>query len=180
MELTKNYTHNPDGDSNYKDGINISHDIAIDGKGHTINGNNHARIFNIANAAVILKNINFINGNADSGGAIYCENGNLTIINCNFSNNNAYDNELEGGAIDFAGDELSIDNSIFANNTATLNSGAINFNGISLSINNTEFKSNKAEEFAGAIGVDEASDIKIINTNFDNNNALIFLIMLSV
>ena len=171
LELTKNYTYNPDGDSDYKDGINISHDIAIDGKGYTINGNNQARIFNIANAAVTLKNINFINGNADSGGAIYCENGNLTIINCNFSNNNAYDSELEGGAIDFAGDELSIDNSIFANNTAALNSGAINFNGISLSIKNTEFKSNKAEEFAGAIGVDEASDIKIINTNFDNNNA---------
>ena len=80
LELTKNYTYNPDVDLDYKDGINITKDITVDGKGYTIDGNGQSRIFNIANATVTLKNINFINGNADLGAAICFENGNLTII----------------------------------------------------------------------------------------------------
>ena len=98
-----------------KDGINITKDITVDGKGYTIDGNSQSRIFNIVNATVTLKNINFINGYADSGAAICCNGGNLTIIGCNFLNNNAYDPNMEGGAVDFMGNDLAIDNSIFAN-----------------------------------------------------------------
>ena len=89
LELTKNYTYNPDVDLDYKDGINITKDITVEGNGYTIDGNGQSRIFNIVNATVTLKNINFINGNASSGGAICFERGNLTIIGCNFLNNNA-------------------------------------------------------------------------------------------
>lgn len=47
-----------------KKGILISKSIVIDGKGHTINANKISRIFNITADNVILRNINFINGNA--------------------------------------------------------------------------------------------------------------------
>lgn len=171
LELTKNYTYNPDVDLDYKDGINITKDITVDGKGYTIDGNSQSRIFNIVNATVTLKNINFINGYADSGAAICCNGGNLTIIGCNFLNNNAYDPNMEGGAVDFMGNDLAIDNSIFANNEAALNSAAISFSGNSLLVNNSEFKSNRAKEFAGAVGVEDAVDVRFINTEFYNNSA---------
>ena len=64
------------------------------------------------------------------------------------------------------GNDLAIDNSIFANNEAALNSAAISFSGNSLLVNNSEFKSNRAKEFAGAVGVDDAFDVRFINTEF--------------
>ena len=78
---------------------------------------------------------------------------------------------MEGGAVDFMGNDLAIDNSIFANNEAALNSAAISFSGNSLLVNNSEFKSNRAKEFAGAVGVEDAVDVRFINTEFYNNSA---------
>ena len=45
-------------------GIVISKSITIDGAGHTIDANHSSRIFNVTAGNVVLKNINFINGNA--------------------------------------------------------------------------------------------------------------------
>lgn len=76
-------------------GILINKTIIIDGNGHTISGNNASRIFNISADNVIIKNINFINGNPIAkyfskdigGGAIYWNGANGIVENCNFSNN---------------------------------------------------------------------------------------------
>lgn len=76
-------------------GILINKTIIIDGNGHTISGNNASRIFNISADNVIIKNINFINGNPIAkyfskdigGGAIYWNGANGRVKNCNFSNN---------------------------------------------------------------------------------------------
>lgn len=86
-------------------GIIISKSITIDGDGHTIDGNRHdmdinssSRIFNITADNVILKNINFINGNAlgrydnldCGGGVIYWYGSNGQVLSCNFSNNTGF------------------------------------------------------------------------------------------
>lgn len=76
-------------------GILINKTITIDGNGHTLNGNHTSRMFNISADNVIIKNINFINGNAyglyfssnAGGGAIYWNGANGYIENCNFTNN---------------------------------------------------------------------------------------------
>ncbi len=76
-------------------GILISKSITIDGKGHTLDGNRLSRMFNITADNVIIKNINFINGNAygryfsneAGGGAIYWNGSDGFIENCNFTNN---------------------------------------------------------------------------------------------
>ena len=76
-------------------GILINKTIIIDGNGHTISGNNASRIFNISADNVVIKNINFINGNSIAkyfskdigGGAIYWNGANGMVKNCNFSNN---------------------------------------------------------------------------------------------
>ena len=76
-------------------GILINKSIVIDGNGHTLDGNNASRIFNISADNVVIKNINFINGNPIAkyfsndigGGAIYWNGANGIVKNCNFSNN---------------------------------------------------------------------------------------------
>ena len=45
INLTKNYTYDSDNDGNFKNGINITKSITINGNGHTIDGKNIARIF---------------------------------------------------------------------------------------------------------------------------------------
>ena len=96
LELDRDYTFQ--NSSNVQKGILISKSITIDGKGHTINANKVARVFNITADNVVLMNINFINGNAlgrydrldAGGGAIYWYGNHGTLLNCNFSNNSGY------------------------------------------------------------------------------------------
>lgn len=79
-------------------GILISKPITIDGAGHTLNGNKLSRIFNITADNVVLRNIDFINGNAYGryfskdigGGAIYWNGANGFVENCNFTANCGY------------------------------------------------------------------------------------------
>lgn len=168
LELTKNYTYNPDVDLDYKDGINITKDITVDGKGYTIDGNGQSRIFNIVNATVTLKNINFINGNASSGGAICFENGNLTIIGCNFSNNVGNGTSSMGGAIFFEGNDLLIADSKFMSNEA-YEYGAVFADSLTAEVRNTEFSKNGAEDY-GALAV-LGGDVLIDKCSFSNNSA---------
>ena len=92
VELNRNYTF-IEGVDSLTNGISITRDITIDGKGHTIDGSNLARIFSITTNGVTLKNINFVNGYASHGGAIYNNVGSgFKLINCTFENNVAYNN----------------------------------------------------------------------------------------
>ena len=103
VTLNRNYTYNgvDNYDAAFKKGIVLNRPVTIDGQGHTLNGNNLSRIFYINDInGIVIKNINFINGNAGEGrqgGAIYL--GDITknyrVINCNFTNNTA----IYGGAM---------------------------------------------------------------------------------
>ena len=168
LELTKNYTYNPDVDLDYRDGINITKDITVDGKGYAIDGNGQSRIFNIANATVTLKNINFINGNASLGAAICFENGNLTIIGCNFSNNVGNGTSSMGGAIFFEGNDLLIADSKFMSNEA-YEYGAVFADSLTAEVRNTEFSKNAAEDY-GALAV-LGGDVLIYKCSFADNSA---------
>lgn len=76
-------------------GILISKAITIDGAGHTLDGRQLSRMFNITADNVTIKNINFINGNAFGryftqyvgGGAIYWSGDNGILLNSNFTSN---------------------------------------------------------------------------------------------
>ena len=75
-------------------GIIISKPITIDGAGHTLDGCELSRMFNVTSDNVTLRNINFVNGNAfgryyavAGGGAVYWNGSNGLIENCNFKNN---------------------------------------------------------------------------------------------
>ena len=167
LPLEKNYTYNGVGQT-----INISKGMTIDGQGHTIDANGQIAIFNITgNSHVILKDITFVNGHGDYGGAIKVNPGSsVEIINCKFINNNATNS---GGAIYIvAGDTdviSKITNSIFENNTA-INGGAIYSNSNKTAITGTTFTENYA--YNDGAGLYLAGDYcNLDNSTFTDNVA---------
>ena len=110
--LEKNYKQT---DNNVT--IIINKSLTIDGKGHTLDGNNKDRILKIRSDNVTLKNITFINARAyrHAGGAVDWTGNNASIINCTFSNCRA---PYAGGAVAFNGNNLTVINSVFSNNRA--------------------------------------------------------------
>ena len=151
--LSHNYTYNNATDSAFTSGIRISHDLTVYGNGVTIDGNKLARIFQVTDSSlnVIFYNINFINGKADRGGAIYEGN----AYNCTFTGNTA---EYHGGAI-YVGNAY---NCTFTGNNATDRGGAIAYG----NAYNCTFIGNTASE-GGAI----SGSVNAYNCNFSGNNA---------
>ena len=151
--LSHNYTYNNATDSAFTSGIRISRDLTVYGNGVTIDGNKLARIFQVTDSSlnVIFYNINFINGKADRGGAIYEGN----AYNCTFTGNTA---EYHGGAI-YVGNAY---NCTFTGNNATDRGGAIAYG----NAYNCTFIGNTASE-GGAI----SGSVNAYNCNFSGNNA---------
>lgn len=164
IELKKNYTYNNATDFDFKNGIDITKDTTINGNGFTINGNNSAKIFNVASGVTLtLKNIKLINANSTTGGAIYST-GNLTLINVTFTQNNGH----IGGAIYSIRGTVTIINSTFDKNTAESSGGVINSGG-NITVINSTFTNNNAAATGGAIFGNK--NITITNSNFTNNTA---------
>ncbi len=63
----------------------ITSDIAIEGNGFEINGGNRNRIFHIDRGELMLNHITLVNGKDSKGGAIFNDNGTLTVTNMYFS-----------------------------------------------------------------------------------------------
>jgi hypothetical protein len=105
INLNKNYAY-ANGDS--KEGVLINKSISINGNGMVLDGKDTSRIFKIIEAydendnddtgnGVLIKNLAFINGKSENGGAIYIGHDliiipdksytdNTTVKNCNFMN----------------------------------------------------------------------------------------------
>ena len=172
IELNSSYTFSDtDNVSVGTDGIDITKDVTIDGKGYTLDASNKASIFKIANNAhVILKNIVFSNGNATNGGAIYVEAGStIEVINCTFQNNFASN---DGGAIYMADDSLTststIYDSTFTLNIAANNGGAI-YTASTLNVTLSDFSYNNASNSGGSMYVGGA--VHISRSTFDHESA---------
>ena len=170
LELTNDYTYT-DLDEKFVNGIIISKDnFTIDGQGHTIDGAGLARIFNITANNVTLKNINFINGNASYGGAIFWDSGTEgKIIESTFKNNNVIG---RGGAIEIVNaSNCKIKDCTFNNNKANRSAGAIYVNNCTyITIDNSKFENNQVKHSGGAIYFNGNNGI-ITNSNFTNNKA---------
>ena len=167
--LTLNKSYKCNGESE----ITIKGPITIYGNGHTLDGNHEARIFYAYVTKVVVRDIIFVNGHADYGGAM--DGG--TAINCTFTNNTA---DASGGAVistnaknctftnnhaDSNGGAMDGDtatNCTFTNNTADADGGAMYFaNAI-----NCTFTKNTAYSFGGAMNGGTAT-----NCTFTNNTA---------
>lgn len=148
--LEKDYEYG----SGQNKGVVISKSMTIDGAGHTLNGNKLSRMFNVTADNVILKNINFINGNAygryfsneAGGGAIYWNGANGYIENCRFTNNTGYGIEEDP----FDQEEVTVDENgmiihfyrVRPLGAKTNEGGAIVWNGTNGTVSKCVFKSN--------------------------------------
>ena len=116
ITLDKNYTYNPDIDSDFKNGVKIYRTVTIIGNGYTIDGAGQARILDLQQGKTTLKNITFKNGSQSyffGGGAIRCV-ALVEINNCTFINNHA----PSGGAVQLQGWDNVISDCVFIGNTA--------------------------------------------------------------
>ena len=114
VDLTQNYKFNNETDAS--SGIVIGKDnFVLNGNGHTIDGNNQSRLFNIIANNVTLNDLILINGNYGMCGGIRAE-GTITLNNVTFINN--YANE-QGGAIGVTpGTTIICNNTKFIDNYA--------------------------------------------------------------
>ena len=168
-------------------------DTVIDGGGRiTLDGQNAVRILSfdhddsMVNATrVTLQNLSLVNGKAvptqaiptapapcsqgwndGEGGALYMRDGNLTVVNCTFSNNQAapLGPDTGGGAIYIFGSKNGavIAGSAFTNNAAS-NAGAVGALFAQLAIYNSLFQGNTATGHGA--NDDDSSQCSVINNN---------------
>ena len=199
INLDKNYAY-ANGDS--KEGVLINKSISINGNGMVLDGKDTSRIFKIieaydendnddtGNGVVLIKNLAFINGKSENGGAIFVGSEydpwgtiSLNISDCEFKNNNAIDIPVKddetpatgnGGAIYSTGN-VDIRNSKFIQNNAAKEGGAIFTQEYitdysKMNVLNSNFTNNKAER-GGAIC---SPSLKVSNSNFIDNYASIY------
>ena len=163
--LDKNYKYLESDDM--LDGLIINKTLTIDGQGHTINGSNLARAFNVSANNVIIKNINFIDCSAiKEGGAIYWFGVDGSVSGCNFTDCSA---EF-GGAIEWY--EIangSVSGCIFTNCNAKDCGGAIIWFGVDGSVSGCSF-ANCSSSSGGAVYW--ALKGSICGCNFTNCNAV--------
>lgn len=185
VKLKYDYSYDDEYDFQFsKNGIYITHELNIDGGGHTIyaNGKPNFYVLNTSNE-VKISNLNFINiyspdylKNAGSISDHYCagsiyNDGNLYLENCTFTN---YYVTGEGGVIYNSNDpsaSLYINNCTFINNSVFENGwggGAImSYN--DLIIENCKFY-NCSAKYGGAIQTHKKT--YIYNCYFENNTAI--------
>ncbi|WP_058738266.1 Ig-like domain-containing protein [Methanobrevibacter millerae] len=117
-----------------------------------------------------FKGNNVTNSVYGQGGAIDSDSTGNTIINSNFTNNNAFD----GGAIHIGSDSghTNITNVTFNRNGAYHDGGAINLVASGVRLNDTRFYSNTALRNGGAVYVGgQGSTNVILDSLFDKNDA---------
>ena len=128
LNLTKDYKYV----NGSNEGIQINKAMTIDGNGHTLDGCQASRIFDVTASNVLLKNINFKNcfvGSNVEGGVIKINGNNISIVNSTFMNCHvsAFDGHVSGGIINCMGEKFSIIGSQFINCSASLTSDNTNF-----------------------------------------------------
>ena len=177
LTLNQNIAMTAKEAANFTNGITINKDIAIDGKGHTIDAKNLGRIFNIGEGfTVTLTNATLINGKADKGGAIYND-GSLTLSDVKLSDNAA---DSYGGAV-FNNGNLVVGNSVFdSNDIVNRGSASVDYGGAAiynwydgvLTVSGSNFTNNiknykNGDRLVGAIAT--IGDATISDSYFVNN-----------
>ena len=177
LTLNQNVAMTAKEAANFVNGVVINKNIAIDGKGHTIDAKNLGRIFNIGEGfTVTLTNATLINGKADKGGAIYND-GSLTLSDVKLSDNTA---DSYGGAV-FNNGNLVVGNSVFdSNDIVNRGSASVDYGGAAiynwydgvLTVSGSNFINNiknykNGDRLVGAIAT--IGDATISDSYFVNN-----------
>lgn len=112
-------------------------------------GNNSAK--NYAGAIYVkgnnvkIQNATFVNNSAHFAGAVRVEGNYVNVLNATFIGNKAISDgvsKAQTGALGISGNNVNIDSSYFANNTAEGDAGAIGVKGSHIKVTNSQFYSN--------------------------------------
>ena len=160
LTLSHDYKYDAAKDSALVNGIEFGKTLTIDGQGHTLDGQNTARIFNFNDDTkdIILKNIKFVNAKSDeNGAAVYANCNNIQVLNCTFEHNDATAN---GDALYLIANSADISKSLFINNLGTasviyLDSAS---QGAQFNIDNSIFVNNDASSVIKTDNVDLTAD----------------------
>ena len=177
LTLNQNVAMTAKEAANFVNGVVINKNIAIDGKGHTIDAKNLGRIFSIGEGfTVTLTNATLINGKAAEGGAIYND-GSLTLSDVKLSDNAA---DSYGGAV-FNNGHLVVSDSVFdSNDIVNRGSASVDYGGAAiynwydgvLTVSGSNFINNiknykNGDRLVGAIAT--IGDATISDSYFVNN-----------
>ena len=149
------------------DPIYITESITIDGHGHTIDGCNMSKMFEIYARGVTLKNIRFANALSDNG-TIQVAGANCTIMNCTFTGNFANEH---GGAITWHGDEGLVENCTFISNSASDLGGAVCWLGNNGTLKDSRFIDNSVLNYNGGAVFMRGKNAIVSGCQFTNNSA---------
>ena len=178
LTLNQNVAMTAKEAANFVNGVVINKNIAIDGKGHTIDARDLGRIFSIGEGfTVTLTNATLINGKADKGGAIYND-GSLTLSDVKLSDNAA---DSYGGAV-FNNGNLVVSDSVFdSNDIVNRGSASVDYGGAAiynwkegtLKVTNSNFTNNiknykNGDNLVGAITT--IGNATVSGSNFVNNS----------
>ena len=162
LNITQDYVFNNATDSNYTNGVPIVNktNFVINGNGHSIDGNNQARMFSAVFSNVTINNLVFINGNSELGAGLFSMMANITLNNVTFENMKSE----SMGALSVLYGKLSITDSSFTNITGG-KGGIVFTQSATTEIRNCDFEN--AEVDWSAVYVSNAEAI-IENTRFSN------------
>ena len=138
---------------------------------NNIAGWNGGALYTYSHLTVIDSIFTGNEAHSTSGGAIagsgYGSKPYLTVLNCEFRNNNA---SGSGGAISFGSGELIVNNSVFIENKALSGTGgAISTSGATSTITYSNFTNNTAIGRGGAIYATGNGQLNVYHCNFVNN-----------
>ena len=154
--------------TNSSNQIIISKSITIDGNNHTIEAPDVKRVFLVNADNVCIKNLNFINSKATglAGGVISWWGNNGTLSNCNFENNSA---SSAAGAVLWKGNDGLIESCNFINNNVTYGPAVGLTSGESFDPHQIHIQVVNSE--GGALYL-QGYNLLVNNCNFLNNLAL--------
>lgn len=129
--------------------IEIKKPITITSKnGATLDAQFKSNIFNISNVNVCLKNLNFINSQSETTTAIFNQ-GNLTIINSNFTNNTVTNPDMISS---FSLEDIDRSaGAIYSTNYLSINGCKFEDNHAQILVHDYEFFDNYYADLGGAI-----------------------------
>ena len=136
---------------------------------------NYAGAIYVKGNNVKIQNATFVNNSAHFEGAVRVEGNYVYVLNTTFIGNKAISDGVsksQAGALGIHGNNVNIDSSYFANNTAEGDAGAICVKGSHIKVTNSQFYSNHADPFNNDLNTGLGGAIYTVGNNVTYDNAI--------
>ena len=125
-----------------------------------------------SNFALLLEESTFDSNFASSCGVLYADNRAVTLTSNSFTNNKAIGEVSGGGVACIRNAVVSIENSAFTSNRASVHAGVLNIDRSSVTISDSTFLGNSAASHGGVIyTLVDSTEYEISHTAFSYNSA---------